>query len=180
MRNRWVWTLLVGLAVLAPASAAAQANVPDTEMAAAGVDVGLWLPTEDALETGATLSALLEYYLTPRTSVRGTFGWADPSFAGENESLRQYRLAMDLQYNWERGKWHPFVGAGVGVYFVQHRENDADLGESRNEPGLGLGGGIEYFTTRTLAVKGEARYHLVKGEPDPSGLALTIGLKKYF
>jgi hypothetical protein len=45
-------------------------------------------------------------------------------------------------------------------------------------------GGIEYFTSRTVSIKGELRYHIVSdilnGSFNPDGAAITIGLKKYF
>ena len=42
--------------------------------------------------------------------------------------------------------------------------------------------GLEFFTSNTFAVKGEARYHAVMKANgyNPSGLALTIGVKSYF
>jgi hypothetical protein len=46
-----------------------------------------------------------------------------------------------------------------------------------------VGGGIEYLTGRTVALKGEARYHVIgntRSGLDPSGLGLTAGLKKYW
>jgi len=43
-------------------------------------------------------------------------------------------------------------------------------------------GGAEFFTSKTFSVKGEARYHIVSKVNDfnPSGLALTVGVKTYF
>ena len=49
-------------------------------------------------------------------------------------------------------------------------------------------GGIEYFTSNTVSIKGEASYHLIsnadgfagRGPRNPDGFKLTIGLKKYF
>jgi len=43
-------------------------------------------------------------------------------------------------------------------------------------------GGVEFFTSNTFSVKGEARYHIVTKANgyNPSGLALTIGAKTYF
>ena len=46
-----------------------------------------------------------------------------------------------------------------------------------------LGGGIEYFLTRNLTVKGEGRYHIIDDTRtglDPSGFAITGGVKTYF
>ena len=54
--------------------------------------------------------------------------------------------------------------------------------ESRPSARVNAGGGIEYFLNRTVAVKSEANYHKIGdlGRIDPSGVALTAGLKTYF
>jgi hypothetical protein len=48
--------------------------------------------------------------------------------------------------------------------------------------GFNLGGGLEYFVHRQVSQKGEGRYHFVEDTRgrDPSGLAITAGLKTYF
>jgi opacity protein-like surface antigen len=166
-----------------PAAAAAQARMPHKDAGAFGGDVGVFLPKQDGMTTGAALEGFYEYYITARESVRVGVGWANPKFDGEgNDSVRHVRLAVDLVRNWERGSVHPFVGAGLGTYFLQPRDNGNDVGESRTKLGGTLFGGVEFFTSNTLAVKGEARYHIVSKADgfDPSGLALTVGLKSYF
>ena len=57
-----------------------------------------------------------------------------------------------------------------------------DIDNTDTRVGFNVGGGVEYFLNRTVAVKGEGRYHAIedaRGE-EPSGTALTIGLKTYF
>ena len=42
---------------------------------------------------------------------------------------------------------------------------------------------MEYFTSRTVSIKGEGRYHVigkVRTGQDPSGFVFTGGLKKYW
>ena len=164
-------------------AAAAQGRVPTTDSGAIGGDVGLILPRSDALDTGPVLEGFYEYYFAPRTSVRIGLGWMNPSFdREEDDSLRSLRVPLDLVYNWERGTVHPFVGAGLGIYFVQPKDNGESIGDSETKLGGTLFGGAEFFTSRTVSVKGEARYHVV-GDVfgvNPGGLALTIGLKTYF
>jgi opacity protein-like surface antigen len=91
-------------------------------------------------------------------------------------------LQFGVNYNWERGRWHPFIGAGLGAYFLQYRRRDAPLGDSVTRFGASAGGGIEYFLSRTVALKGEGRYHTVAdiARVDPSGTTFTIGVKTYF
>jgi opacity protein-like surface antigen len=165
-----------------PATAWAQ-RTPVAESGAIGGDFGVFLPAEDQLSPGLALEGFYEYYLTARTSVRTGLGWANPNFDREEEdSLRHLRVALDVAYNWEGGTVHPFVGAGVGIYFLQLKDNGESFGDSESKFGGTVFGGVEYFTSNTLSVKGELRYHLISniGALNPDGVTLSIGLKKYF
>lgn len=173
------------VAVLALCAWPAQglAQVPDSGMAAAGVDAGVLFPG-DRLEPAPVVNGFIEYYVTPRAGVRGTAGWADPSLdREEDDSQRQIKLALDLLYNWEYGKVHPFVGGGGGVWFLQEKDNGEDFGDGETAGGLTFGAGLDYFITRSATVKFEGRYDWVAvddGRPDPSGVSLTVGVKKFF
>jgi opacity protein-like surface antigen len=184
MFRRVLGVLMLGSFMIWPGMAAAQERAPHAGSTAVGVDVGAFVPADNQLDNALVVSALLEYYLTPRVSLRTDFGLTDPGFTREStDSLQQIPLRLDVNYNWEGGKWHPFVGAGVGAYFLQFKDNGHALGESETKPGFNVGGGIEYFTGRTVSLKGEARYHVIgnmRDGQDPSGLVLTGGLKKYW
>jgi opacity protein-like surface antigen len=184
MIRRVLGVLMLASCVMLPGMAAAQERAPHTGSTAVGFDVGAFVPTDNQLDNALILNALLEYYVTPRVSLRTEFGLTDPGFQREStDSLRQIPLRLDVNYNWEGGKWHPFVGAGAGAYFLQFKDNDQPLGESETKLGFNLGGGVEYFTGRTVSLKGEARYHVIgntRSGQDPSGLVLTGGLKKYW
>ena len=96
-------------------------------------------------------------YLTARNSLRLGAGWANPKVDREHvDSTRQVRLGADVVHNWEGGAIHPFVGAGAGAYFLQSVDNGNSFGPSQTKPGARLLGGVEFFTSRTFAVKGEA------------------------
>jgi hypothetical protein len=183
MRGALTQFILSTCFVALASAAAAQGRVPATDSGAIGGDVGLLVPRADALDSGPVLEGFYEYYFEPRISLRLGLGWMNPSRAGDEEdSLRTIRVPVDAVYNWEGGVVHPFVGAGVGVYFVQPKDNGESAGDSATKLGATIFGGAEYFTGRTVSVKGEARYHLV-GEAfgiNPGGLALTVGVKKYF
>ncbi len=175
-------TSLVMLAVtLTPALA--QAQTPQTDSAAIGGDVGIFFPKSDGLTSGLALDGFYEYYLSPRTSIRLGGGFMNPKLKRDEDDSRRYiRVGGDLVYNWEGGAVHPFVGAGVGAYFLQDRDNGASVGDQETKLGGNLFGGVEFFTSNTLSVKAEAKYHLISdvGGFDPDGFSLTIGLKKYF
>ena len=184
MSRRVVAALVLCLSIIPAGMAAAQERAPHTGSTAVGIDVGAFIPSEDQLDNAPLVSALLEYYLTPRVSLRTDLGLTDPGFTREStDSLRQIPLRLDVNYNWERGKWHPFVGAGFGAYFLRFKDNGRAFGETETKPGVNFGGGVEYFTSRTVSLKGEARYHSIGNLStghDPSGLVLTGGLKKYW
>jgi outer membrane protein W len=183
MKRMLVGLLVFVFSVSLPVLAAAQARVPNAESTALGVDVGMLVPRTDLLETSSLINVNYEYYVTPRVSVRSSFGWTNPEFEATGvDTLRQMPLRMDLQYNWERGEWHPFVGAGIGAYFMRLRNNGQSFGDTETKFGANFNGGIEYFFNRSVAFKGEARYQAVQSAfgVQPSGLAFTGGLKTYF
>ena len=172
--------LIFGLGLL---PAVAQAQTPQADSAAFGVDFGVFLPKQENLDKGLDFGGFYEYYPTARTSIRLGANWMNPKFDnGADAHLRYIRIGGDLVYNWEGGSVHPFVGAGLGVYFLQERQNGEAARESETKLGGALFGGAEFFTSNTVSVKAEAKYHLIKnlGTFNPDGLSLTIGLKKYF
>ena len=173
---------LIVVVVLVPAAAWAQ-RVPHEGSSAVGGDVGVFLPAESTMTSGPALDGFFEYYLSARNSVRIDVGWANPKFEREHaDSVRQVRFGADLLHNWEGGSVHPFVGAGVGAYWLQARDNGNDSGPSHKQLGGSVLGGVEFFTSNTFSVKGEAAYHVVQkyGGFNPSGLLLSIGGKVYF
>jgi hypothetical protein len=173
---------IVASVILIPTAVFAQ-RVPAADSGAVIGEVGLAVPSSSLLDAGPALEGAYEYYFTPRASLRMGLGWANPSYSGrQDESLRSMRVALDGVYNWEHGSVHPFAAAGMGIYFLQPKRLGDNAGDSETKVGVTLAGGAEFFTTRTVSVKAEGRYHIV-GDAfgiDPGGLALTVGLKKYF
>jgi hypothetical protein len=177
--NFIVFTLIVAC----PSVAVAQRRLPAAASGAVGGDLGVFIAREAGLGSGLSLDGFYEYYFTPRTSVRLGLGWANPSYDHDtNRRLRHLRVGGDVVSNWERGAIHPFAGAGLGVYFLQTTQNGESVGDSETRVGGAFFGGVEYFTSRTVALKGEARYALIKDLPgtNPDGLTLMVGIKKYF
>jgi hypothetical protein len=178
----YVHSILVALMLVIPSTALAQ-RVPAAESSAIGGELGWFIPRSDALEPGPALEGFYEYYFSARQSFRLGLGWARPKFDNDERfKLRYLRVPIDVVYNWERGAVHPFVGAGLGIYFMQETFEGDDRGDSETKLGATVFGGVELFTSRTAALKLEARYHAmgdVRGV-NPDGLALSVGLKKYF
>ncbi len=184
MMKRVLGGLVLGSSVICAQVATAQERAPHTGSTAVGIEAGAFIPKDGQLDAAPIVNVLLEYYFSPRLSVRTDFGVTDPGFFRESsDSLRQIPLRANVNYNWEGGRWHPFVGAGVGAYFLQFKDNGQPLGTRETKPGMNVGGGVEYFTGRTVSLKGEARYHVIgktRNGDDPSGLVFTGGLKKYW
>lgn len=186
MRNAIVGALGLALIIAAPVTTRAQERVPYGGSQAVGFDLGVFLPTSDTgdqLDIAPPVAGLYEYYVNPRVSLRGSTGWARPAVTGSPiDKVGLVPLLFDVNYNWEGGKWHPFVGAGAGAYFLQYMRRGEPLGDSVAKPGVNAGGGLEYFFNRTVALKGEGRYHSVakSNRVDASGGTLTVGLKTYF
>jgi hypothetical protein len=177
-------TLILSAAVLlAPAVAYGQARMPHKDATSIGAEVGGFLPKADGMTSGLNVAGTFEHYITARDSLRVAVEFAEPKLEVESsDSLRQIRVGADIVHNWEGGKVHPFVGAGLGAYFLQPRDNGHSFGDGATRFGGSLIAGVELFTSKVFAVKGEARYHVVTkwNGYDPSGLALTIGAKGYF
>ena len=186
MKNLFRLPIIAIVLLILPSMAEAQGRTPRTGSAAVGGDVGWFFPTDEALNASVSLDGFYEYYLAPRTSIRLGLGWTAPEYDFEtDESLRYVRIGGDVIYNWERGAIHPFAGAGLGIYIMQPSEDGNDTADSESKLGGALLGGLEYFTSNTVSLKGEVSYHFISGvdnfgPADPSGFKLAIGLKKYF
>jgi hypothetical protein len=178
-----LFTLGIAAILSLPPAAAAQGRMPHQNAAAIGAEGAVFMPKQDGMTTGPDFGGFFEHYLTARNGLRIAAEWSNPKREIEHaDSVRQVRVGADLVHNWEGGKIHPFVGAGLGAYFLQQKDNGANFGDSATKLGGTLLGGLEFFTSKTFSIKGEARYHIVSGWNgyDPSGLSLTIGAKAYF
>jgi hypothetical protein len=166
-----------------PATASAQGRMPHESANGVGADVGIFMPHQEGMSTGPAINGFFEHYLTARDSLRLEVGWANPHNSVDDDStMRQVDIAGNLIHNWEGGQVHPFVGAGLGVYWLQPRFDGDNVGSHATKFGGSILGGAEFFMSKTFALKGEARYHIVtkSGPYDPSGFALSIGVKSYF
>lgn len=124
-----------------------------------GLDVGAFVPIDDQFDNALIIHALFEYFVTPRVSLRTTFGLADPGFKREAvDSLRQVPLRLDVNYNWEGGKWDPFVGAGCRRILPAVQGQQSGVLPVGNQSWVQHGRRYEYFINGTVGLKGEARY----------------------
>jgi hypothetical protein len=175
---------LPGLALLVlsfvPTVALAQ---PRTGQVAAGADIGAFIPKEAQLDPGWIADGFIEFYVTPRVGIRPILTFIRTGYdRPDDDDERQLRLGVDVIHNWEGGRLHPFVGAGIGVHFLEFHRGGRREGRDDRELGANVLGGLEVFLDTDWAVKFEARYQWVGDRPgiDPDGLGLLIGLKRYF
>ena len=157
---------------------------PHAGSVALGGNIGFWIPDEHFNFTYSP-DALLEVYLTHNLSIRGMVGWTRAEFVDGARALDQWRGLFSVGWNWETGLWHPFVLGGVGLVSVQYSVGDGDpIGSRIQQHTIHGGAGVEYFAKPKVTFKFEVRYDWSKPIPDveasPSGLALTVGIKKYF
>jgi hypothetical protein len=171
------------LVTLCPLAAAAQAERPRENTVAIGGDVGLLASDtgeshdQQALQSvTGTVDAFVEYYYTPRASLRAMYGWAAPGFESvPGLTLRRHHLNVNFIYNWEFGRFRPFATLGGGAYFLSRREGGALAGTGVIKPGGSLGWGGEYYF-RTFAIKSEMNVHILNEEktfPELTGKTLT-------
>ena len=161
--------------------------VPDRGMAALGVSLGVSGPGDDRLENGLVLSVWGEHYMTRRVSFRGMVSgdWWGVIDGPEEDGVSPISATVNLVYNWERGKWHPYATAGLGVYKFRFTENDID--SSATTFGFNIGGGAEYFVRLKDTLVVEALIHPLVGDVEsrfnsyiPWYWTLSGGYKKYF
>jgi len=179
--HRLCFSALVALLLL-PATSSAQ-SVPAAGQIAAGAELGVFPPTDSRLSPGVVGGGLLEVYATPRIGVRGTVSATRSGYARfDNDDERQLRLGVDVIYNWERGAIHPFVGGGLGMHLLRFHRDGRNEGPNDTAFGRQVLGGVELFLNRAWSLKGEGRYQWIGDRPNlnPDGLALTVGVKRYF
>jgi hypothetical protein len=183
MMTRLMTSLVVGCAFLlaGPTAARAQARMPDAGVLAVGAEAGLWLPRAE-FDPALVAGGLLEYYVTPRVSVRGTVTLASPQRdRNPQATVRHLRTGADVIYNFERGAWHPFLGGGLAVHSLVARTAGRRV-DDRNVVGFALLGGTEYFFNRRTSLKFEGRLQPVDRQfyGRLTSFAATVGVKRYF
>jgi hypothetical protein len=162
--------------------------VPDEGMVAVGAQFTAAMPSEASWKNGVDVTGTLEGYLSRRVSARGSVSgaWLDIFGRGFDGTINPVAFNGNLVYNWEGGKWHPYVTGGVGLY--HYRFSEGISSSAANKFGVDFGGGAEYFFTRHDTLLGEALVHAVPGTvtsrlttyQGPSYWTLSGGYKKYF
>ena len=111
MLKRVLGVLVLGACLMLPGVAAAQERAPHAGSTAVGIDAGVFVPKENEFDNALIVNALLEYYLTPRFSLRTVFTYYNvkdtktdlaPNIEGGIPAPDGYLV---LQYAPSGGKW---------------------------------------------------------------------------
>jgi hypothetical protein len=185
MRTQVIPILLIAIICAAPQATYSQGKVPGENTVAIGGNVGFHaVDIGVAGDNGANLEAFVEYYYTPRASLRAMCGWAEPELEPAlGCTLRQQRVLVNVLYNWELGWFRPFATIGGGAYFLP-RQDGASVGGGTTKPGANIGWGVEYYL-RTFAVRSEMNVHILNRDSpewagELSGFSWTFGVKVPF
>lgn len=174
--------LVAAAIALLPALASAQ-RMPREGGGAVFGGLGISNPTDEDFDASFGFSGGFEYFLTRNFSI-GALGGAwksDVDFADDIDAKEAY-ADFTAAYNWEGGRYHPYVQGGLGAYFV-----DFPFGDSDTEFGGFVGGGLDVFFARAAAFDVALRYHIVPGvdigfgrEFDANFFEAHAGVKFYF
>lgn len=192
LHSRLIATSALVLCTAIPAAAQRHPEgggpVPDKGMVAAGAQITAAMPLEASWKNGLDVTGSVEGYLSRRVSARGSVSgaWMDIFGRGFDGTINPVAFNGNLVYNWEGGKWHPYVTGGVGLY--RYRFTEGITSSAANKFGVNFGGGTEYFFTRHDTLLGEVLVHSVPGTvtsrlttySSPSYWTLSGGYKKYF
>ena len=190
MRKRLTMMVTLVASLTGASTAFAQVDtraVPRQGMLGVGFTLSAAVPTDETLDTGSQIGFSADTYLSRRVSIRGLVAasWLDVTGHSFSGSASPVTLNGSVVYNWERGRWHPFVTGGVGFHYF--RFDDGGLDGNDTKVGVSFGGGTELFLTRRDTIVGEFTYHAMRGQVispltryDPSFWTISGGYKKYF
>ena len=139
-------------------------------------ELGVAVPGESRISSTLGIAGGIDYFVTRALSVGALVGgWKGDTDLNADDS--EAYLTGIATYNWEMGKFHPFVQVGLGGYRV-----DPPRGDAETNFGGFAGGGLDYFIRSSLAVEGVARYHVAPSVAGFEGRFLEVlgGLKLYF
>ena len=172
-------TVTLALAVLLALPAAAAPVPADSDMAVS-VNLGLADAFDSDLEDlERVLTGTFEFYTAPRISWRGLVGVT--SFEADVPGRPDVDVKFvnaNVVYNWEKGKFHPFVTGGVG-----HYDRDASFsfpGRSGSDFGVNAGGGVDWYFGPRWGLKFEGALHELSGDGPDSFFLATAGVKFWF
>ncbi len=120
----------------------------------------------------------LGYNLTEKFGIEGVIDWidTDSKTVSKEPDVEALIYRLDALYHFmPDSDFVPYIGAGAGAINI-----NKDPGESDTDWLLNYGGGVKYFVTKTIAVRGDVR-HIIDMEDDTyNNLVYTLGLNAQF
>ncbi len=115
------------------------------------------------------------YNVDKQWSTEAVFNYIDTeSNVGEGD-VKAYLYRLDGLYHFNgNGRFVPYIAAGVGGITF-----DRDRGDNNNDPLLNYGGGLKYFITESIALRGDVR-HVISFDSTHHNLLYTLGLTFFF
>ena len=127
------------------------------------------------LDHSPTYGLGLGYTMDDRWAGELTFNYIDSEFESGGGSVDGYLLRLDGLYHFTPDKpLVPYLAAGIGGIRL-----DPNVGSSDSSFLINAGGGLKYFLTDSIALRGDARYVLTFDETQ-SNLVYTLGVDIFF
>jgi OOP family OmpA-OmpF porin len=106
------------------------------------------------LDHSPTIGLGLGYLLDPHWAAELTFNYIDAEFESSDGDVDGYLLRLDGLYHFmPENRLVPYLAAGIGGIRLE-----PDSGSSDDSFLINAGGGLKYFLTESIALRGDARY----------------------
>ncbi|MBT1071990.1 OmpA family protein [Pelotalea chapellei] len=146
-------TLLLAGSLMAVATAATAANMPETFYLSPVVG-GYTFEGKQHIKTAPVYGLKLGYNFTEHFGLEGAFDYAATETTRTNKDLSFYKYGADLIYNFRPAtNLVPFIAAGYGGY------NFSGAGlDKKARPAFDYGLGLKYFLNDNFAIRGDVRH----------------------
>jgi len=178
-------TITVAGAVASPAGAAERAGAFSVSPFVGGYT----FDGVQKLETAPTYGLRLGYDLTKNLGIEAVGSYLATDGTRGNPSANAFSYRLDLLYNFlADGPLVPYLAAGGGGITIGHGSgfntnpvNYLGYGNGRNTTGTAdIGGGLKYYVTDSIALRGDARQLFVFGQKTMYNWEYTAGLTFLF
>ena len=128
------------------------------------------------IETKPVYGLRLGYDATKNLAVEGVFAYVATEATRFDQKLDVYSYRLDLLYNlMPDKKLAPYLAMGGGL-----ATKDPEQGISYTDMTFNFGGGVKYFFTESIALRGDVRQLLVFADHTVSNWEYSVGLSFLF
>ncbi|PLX40864.1 MAG: outer membrane beta-barrel domain-containing protein [Deltaproteobacteria bacterium] len=133
-----------------------------------------WFDDDLSIDDAPTFGLRFGYFLSDQWEAELAGYFVSSEYKG-GDDVNIFSSDLDILYNFQGyGQWLPYLGAGLGVARFDPQEGGADYEFTGN-----VGGGIRYFVTEDVAIRGDIREIHLFDDSDWNFMA-TLGLSLYF